>query len=581
MSSKLYFRKSDVAAALRECAAKARQEGREEGRAEATRMLEFATRLNGSASHVLKAIKDDMPSRDWLAAREGDDADEQAPNPLDAATIAYIDALIEAKTHHADSDGGEVAEVLRGWIEDPEQLQAVLADPGVLLKGTWDAEKHPRSDDGRFVSKEAIHAAKSDPKKAEELRARVTNPEQRAKLDAALEGKEDLGRTKRGEQQQATADRKAEAAKRFDRVRELKDVISTARRGGEEVPHEHFTELAEYLPHLTVAQLRSVRESLAASFWGRTRRDEMVTALVRHAKVRAEQMRAESEAGDALDFGMDAMHGAGGVGKDGAGRSELNPWREFDQDKSYSEAQHGGRIEQRKQLMNAVADGAKTSHGTPDMGSVLKQGVGQAEPAPVSTQVTQAEPKQPARVWEPEPKPATAAQNTAPTYTTDKPEGGATVSAASAHASADEYAREAKRIANAPGGNPDAAKAYGEAAHALRQVAQIHEAIDAEKNQHESGIREGQERTEATKQGVTDAQAAVDAARQKEQDAAQKVDTLRAGGDPKEKIAKLKEQLAASKKKPIQHKAIPTDPLSFASLRAELGVASYDDAPPG
>lgn len=366
MSSKLYFRKSDVVQALRECADKARAEGFAAGRAEAERFLEFAARLNGSAPHVLKAIRgEELPPR-----KESPPADEDA-SPLDAATLAYIDALIEAKTHHADSDGGDVADVLRGWIEDPAALEAALG--GEMLLKAFDEGKHPRDDGGRFVSKEAIHAAKSDPKKAEELRARVTDPEQRKKLDAAIGGETDLGRTKRGEQQQASEGRKAEAKKRFDRVRELKDAISAARRGGEEVPHTHFTELAEHLPHLTVSQLRSVRESLAASFFGRKRRDEMVTALVRHAKVRAEQMRAEQDAGDGLDFGMDAMSPAAAGGQGRAHDSDLNPWREFDKDKGYGEAQHGGRIGQRKQIMDAVSDGAKTSHGTPDLGSKLKQ----------------------------------------------------------------------------------------------------------------------------------------------------------------------------------------------------------------
>jgi hypothetical protein len=375
MSSKLYFRKSDVVQALRECADKARAEGFAAGRAEAERFLEFAARLNGSAPHVLKAIRgEELPPR-----KESPPADEDA-SPLDAATLAYIDALIEAKTHHADSDGGDVADVLRGWIEDPAALEAALG--GEMLLKAFDEGKHPRDDGGRFVSKEAIHAAKSDPKKAEELRARVTDPEQRKKLDAAIGGETDLGRTKRGEQQQASEGRKAEAKKRFDRVRELKDAISAARRGGEEVPHTHFTELAEHLPHLTVSQLRSVRESLAASFFGRKRRDEMVTALVRHAKVRAEQMRAEQDAGDGLDFGMDAMSPAAAGGQGRAHDSDLNPWREFDKDKGYGEAQHGGRIGQRKQIMDAVSDGAKTSHGTPDTGSELKLAPEVARPMP-------------------------------------------------------------------------------------------------------------------------------------------------------------------------------------------------------
>jgi hypothetical protein len=45
---------------------------------------------------------------------------------------------------------------------------------------------HPRDDHGRFVSKEDLAAAKTDPKKAEELRKRVTDPAERKKLESHL-----------------------------------------------------------------------------------------------------------------------------------------------------------------------------------------------------------------------------------------------------------------------------------------------------------------------------------------------------------------------------------------------------------
>jgi hypothetical protein len=57
----------------------------------------------------------------------------------------------------------------------------------IKARAKWNAELHPRDDGGRFVSKEAITAASKSPKKAEQLRAKVTDPDQRAKLDAAIE----------------------------------------------------------------------------------------------------------------------------------------------------------------------------------------------------------------------------------------------------------------------------------------------------------------------------------------------------------------------------------------------------------
>lgn len=57
----------------------------------------------------------------------------------------------------------------------------------IKARAKWNAELHPRDDGGRFVSKEAITAASRSPKKAEQLRAKVTDPDQRKKLDAAIE----------------------------------------------------------------------------------------------------------------------------------------------------------------------------------------------------------------------------------------------------------------------------------------------------------------------------------------------------------------------------------------------------------
>lgn len=52
--------------------------------------------------------------------------------------------------------------------------------------GKFDESHHPRDDHGRFVSKEDLSQAASDPAKAAELRDRVTDPEQRKKLEAAI-----------------------------------------------------------------------------------------------------------------------------------------------------------------------------------------------------------------------------------------------------------------------------------------------------------------------------------------------------------------------------------------------------------
>ena len=58
------------------------------------------------------------------------------------------------------------------------------------LEKSFDESKHPRDDSGRFISKGDIAAAAKDPDKAAELRQTTTDPEQRKKLDAAIEKKQ-------------------------------------------------------------------------------------------------------------------------------------------------------------------------------------------------------------------------------------------------------------------------------------------------------------------------------------------------------------------------------------------------------
>lgn len=51
---------------------------------------------------------------------------------------------------------------------------------------SFDESKHPRDDHGEFVAKGELSAAKADPAKAAELRKRVTDPKQRANLNAII-----------------------------------------------------------------------------------------------------------------------------------------------------------------------------------------------------------------------------------------------------------------------------------------------------------------------------------------------------------------------------------------------------------
>lgn len=55
-----------------------------------------------------------------------------------------------------------------------------------LLSAAFDESEHPRADDGKFIAKDQITAARGDKAKATQLRKRVTDPAQRKKLDAML-----------------------------------------------------------------------------------------------------------------------------------------------------------------------------------------------------------------------------------------------------------------------------------------------------------------------------------------------------------------------------------------------------------
>lgn len=62
----------------------------------------------------------------------------------------------------------------------------------------WDEDLHPRDDHGRYVSKDTMETAKTDPVVAEAIRSTVTNPKERAKLDKVLGDKTGAATTPAG-----------------------------------------------------------------------------------------------------------------------------------------------------------------------------------------------------------------------------------------------------------------------------------------------------------------------------------------------------------------------------------------------
>lgn len=182
-------------------------------------------------------------------------------------------------------DPSEGLERLADLAHDPEALKDTLA--GKVEKAQWSEELHPRDDHGRWVSKTAIHAAKHDPEKAAELRKRVTDPVERAKLDKAIKGETDIGHTKQSAAREAA--RQTRETKRMSRE-EAKRLSLHIMTHPYDATHEMYAQLIPHLDKLTVAELRSVRQRLWAH-WGmkNPRKAEMVAALVRHAKNEAVQ----------------------------------------------------------------------------------------------------------------------------------------------------------------------------------------------------------------------------------------------------------------------------------------------------
>jgi hypothetical protein len=201
---------------------------------------------------------------------EGDDGGD----PHASAAIAMLDHAIACAESGEDVQAG--LDRIADALEEPEDFHAAVGK-------AWDSSKHPRSDDGKFISKDAIHDAKSDPAKADALRARVTDPAQRAKLDAALGGESDLGRTKKREAKDAAAERRKTRQASKDKAKEVLRRVSS--RG--DVSADDVRDLADHLPALTVAELRLHREALMAKLGGKRVKEQYVRALVEHAKGRA------------------------------------------------------------------------------------------------------------------------------------------------------------------------------------------------------------------------------------------------------------------------------------------------------
>ncbi len=144
----------------------------------------------------------------------------------------------------------------------------------------WDESLHPRDKRGIWISRERIHEAKTNPALAAELREEV-KPADAQKLDDALAGKSDTGRTAKGLKKDATtAKRTRQTASRSEAKR-----LATKLMLNQHAPDvQDLRDLAHHLQSgdLRVQELRDIRLKLGAKFGGGRKMADMLEKLQMH-----------------------------------------------------------------------------------------------------------------------------------------------------------------------------------------------------------------------------------------------------------------------------------------------------------
>jgi hypothetical protein len=167
---------------------------------------------------------------------------------------------------------------------------------GVFSKAFSEGD-HPRDDHGRFVSKGELSRAKGDPAKAAELRARVTDPEQRKKLDAAI-----------GEDGDAPAPAKpAPAADRAARAERAREAVAAALADPKALKPHHLRTLREHLSHLSKEELKGHARALREKVGGnKADLADRLRERVKAERVKKEGTRVSTAKVDTLPADADA-----------------------------------------------------------------------------------------------------------------------------------------------------------------------------------------------------------------------------------------------------------------------------------
>ncbi len=185
------------------------------------------------------------------------------------AAVLSPSRLADFKAFICEVFAGDLTEIARAPVGERQGLAAAL----VRKAANWDASIHPRGDDGRFISKDKLQAAKTDPKVAAELRARTTKPAERAKLDKVIGGEADPGRSAHGERRHQAQQRREAKGKAVGRAKEIAEAVGAGTATAADVQ-----ELAGHLDHLTVPQLQYLR-SFTGGGAGKRKADVVASLL--------------------------------------------------------------------------------------------------------------------------------------------------------------------------------------------------------------------------------------------------------------------------------------------------------------
>lgn len=299
--------------------------GRTAGRDDTLAVIKALTGLNGQLSGLVATVrKAAEPVPEGPAAQVSRGGTPDAPEPADPHAnliAAMLDSAIDGAVN--DEDDTTELHLLADWADDPAKWEEVTGEP-LTVRKAFDESKHPRADNGRFIGKDRIQAAKADPEKADQLRAETTDPDQRKKLEAALSGEADVGRTKAGQRRHDAETRRANREASRKRATEIARKVLHANGDDVHPPTpEEWREFATHLPNLTVQQLKDLRAMVGAERGDRLRQD-VIDKLVQHAKLEAGDLRRMPDRGPAPKRVGQVMAGMTGAKEPGPAEEPKN-----------------------------------------------------------------------------------------------------------------------------------------------------------------------------------------------------------------------------------------------------------------